>query len=149
MLLTPHILAGVAIVTLVQNPTLGLIFVLLSHYFLDFFPHKEYSIKNIQSGYWKKVLPDFLKVFSDIGLGFLIVFLIRGYSPLILIAAFLAILPDSGSLIHYIFPKNRLLKKHWVLHSAINTISENKKIPAFWGIVSQTVIMAIAIYLLK
>jgi len=73
VLLTPHILAGVAIVTLTPNPILGLIFVLLSHYFLDLFPHKEYTIKTIRAGQWSKSLPDFLKVFLDIilGLGYL------------------------------------------------------------------------------
>src|SRR4030042_3128238 len=106
MLLTPHILTGVVIIILVQNPILGLIFVLLSHYFLDLFPQTEYSVKNIRNRQWSKSLPDFLKTFLDIALGLIIVFLIVGYTPLILIAVFVAILPDGFTLLHSIFPAN-------------------------------------------
>ncbi len=95
------------------------------------------------------MLPDFLKVFSDISLGFLIVFLSAGYNFLILVAAFVAILPDGSTLIHYIFPKNKLLDRHSELHGAINAVSKNKKIPAFWGIFSQAAVIVIAILLLR
>jgi len=149
MLLTPHILTGVAIIILVQNPILGLIFVLLSHYFLDLFPQTEYSVKNIRNRQWSKSLPDFLKTFLDIVLGLSIVFLTVGYTPLILIAVFVAILPDGFTLLHSIFPANSLLKKHMEIHAAINNVCENKKFPAFWGIVSQVAIILIAILLLR
>ncbi len=149
MLLTPHILTGAAIVTRVQNPILGLIFVLLSHYFLDVFPQTEYSVKNIRSGQWSKSLPDFLKTFADIALGLVIIFLTVGYTPLVLIAAFLAIFPDGLTLLHCIFPANRLLRKHLKIHWAINAVFENKKLPAFWGSVSQGAVVIVAIFLLR
>ena len=148
MLLTPHILAGVAIITNIQNPILGLFLVFLSHYFLDCFPQKEYLIENIRERRWNKSLPDFLKVFLDIILGLFIVFLITSYNPLVLAAAFLAILPDGLTMLTIIFNKNWLLKKHDKLHDAINDICENKNIPAFWGVASQIAVMAIAIYFL-
>ena len=148
MLLTPHILIGVAIITKVQNPVLGLLLVFLSHYFLDAFPQKEYSVENIRKGHWRKSLSDFLKVFSDIILGFLVVFLVAGYNPLILIAAFLAISPDGLTLLYAIFPKNRLLKKHQKLHATINAICENKGLPVFLGVISQVVVIALAIFFL-
>ncbi len=148
MLLTPHILVGVAIITLVQNPILGLIFVLLSHYFLDLLPHTEYAIKTIRGRQWLQSLPDFSKVFIDIALGLGIAILIAGYSPLVLIAAFFAIFPDGLTLLHCIFPINGLLKKHVKIHVAINAIDENKKIPVFWGIVTQIIISIIAVFLL-
>jgi len=112
MLLTPHILVGAAIITFVQNPILGLIFVLLSHYFLDIFPQTEYTIKTIQAGQWSRALPDFLKVFSDIALGLMVVFLLKGFSLLILIAGVVSCFPDALTLLHYIVPANKLLKKH-------------------------------------
>lgn len=149
MLLTPHILVGVAIITLIQNPILGLFLVFLSHYFLDIIPHTEYTIQNIKTRQWSKSLPDFLKVFSDIILGLVIIFLIIGYSPLILAAAFVAILPDGLTMLRYIFPVNKLLKKHLKIHTAIHTIYENKKLPSFLGIMSQVIVMAIAIYFLR
>lgn len=148
MLLTPHILTGVAVITLIQNPILGLIFVLLSHYFLDLFPQTEYTIKTIRARQWSKTLPDFTKVFLDILLGLTIVFFVTGYSRLILAAVGVALFPDGLTLLHCIFPTNRLLKKHMKIHSAINDVSKNKKIPSFWGIVSQVVVIIVAIYLL-
>ncbi|MFH1780792.1 MAG: hypothetical protein ABH841_02210 [Candidatus Nealsonbacteria bacterium] len=148
MLLTPHILIGVAIITLVRNPILGLIFVLLSHYFLDLFPQKEYTIKTIKAGQWSKSFFDFSKVFLDIFLGLTIIFFITGYSYLILTAVFASLIPDGLTLLHCIFPKNRLLKKHMKIHGAINAVCENKKIPVFWGIASQAAAIAAAIYFL-
>lgn len=148
MLLTPHILTAAAIITNVPNLILGLILVLLSHYFLDLFPQKEYDVKNMREKQWNKSPSDFLKVFSDIALGLLIVFLLADYNPLILIAALLAIVPDGATLLYFIFPENRLLKKHWKLHHGINAICENKNIPVFWGVFSQVAVIAIAIYFL-
>lgn len=148
MLLTPHILAGAAIITRVQNPFLGLVFVLLSHYLLDLPPQKEYSISNIRSLRWKKSTPDFLRVSLDVALGLGIVFWLIGYTPLLLAAVSLSILPDGLTLLHCIFPKNGPLKKHLKIHSAINLVCENKKIPAFWGVASQIAVAGLAIFLL-
>ena len=149
MLLTPHILTGVAIISKVQNPILGLFLVFLSHYFLDCFPQKEYSIKNIREKRWSKSLPDFIKVALDIIFGLLIVFLIVGYHPIALIAAFLVITPDGTTLLYHLFPKNRLLEKHWKIHNALNDICQNKKIPVFWGVMSQIAVIIIAIFFLR
>lgn len=148
MILTPHILTGVAIITFVQNPILGLIFVLLSHYLLDLPPHTEYNINVIRAGQWNKSLPDFFKVFLDIALGLAIVFFTTGYTPLVLAAATVSLFPDGLTLLYCAFPANKLLRWHMKIHMAINGTCENKKIPAIWGIASQVVIMAIAIYLL-
>ncbi|MFH1424018.1 MAG: hypothetical protein ABIG29_03670 [Candidatus Nealsonbacteria bacterium] len=149
MLLTPHILTGVAIIALVQNPILGLIFVLLSHYFLDLFPQTEYTVKTIRAGKWRKSLPDFSKVFSDIALGLMIIFFIKGFSPLILVAGAVSVFPDSLTLLYCIFPANKLLGKHMRIHGAINALCENKKIPGFLGIASQIIVIAVAIYFLR
>jgi len=148
MLLTPHILIGAAVIAAIKNPILGLIFVLLSHYFLDLWPQTEYTIKTIRAGQWSSSLPDFLKVFLDILLGLTIVFLITGYSPLIIAACLAAILPDGLTLLHCIFPENKLLAMHMKMHKEINAVCENKKIPAFWGILSQAAAVAMAIYFL-
>ena len=148
MLLTPHILTGVAIFSSVSNPALGLFLVFLSHYFLDCFPQTEYSIKNIKESRWSKTIPDFLKIFSDIALAMLIVFFLINYNPLILAAIFLAILPDGITFLSCIFPKNKLFRAHQKVHSVINKIGENKKIPAFLGIFSQIAVIALAIFFL-
>ena len=147
MVLTPHILTGAAIIANVQNPILGLILVFLSHYFLDLLPQREYSINSIEQRNWKGSIPDFLKVFLDIFFALIILFLITDYTYLILIAAFLSILPDGFSLLHYIFPKSKLLEKHLKLHAVINFALGKKTFP-FWGILVQIMVAAIAIFLL-
>jgi len=148
MLLTPHILTGVAIIILVQNPILGLIFVLLSHYFLDLFPHRKYPINHIENSQWKQSLPDFLRVFTDMILGLLIVLAAVGFSHLVLMAAFLAIAPDGATLFYRLWPGNILFKWHLKLHALINDVGENKKIPRFWGILTQIAVVILATCLL-
>jgi len=148
MPLTFHILAGVTVFHLTQNTIWGFIFAFLSHYFLDALLHQDYSIRNIENRLWKKSLPDFSKAFLDIVFGFSMVFLINGCNIPILIAGWLAILPDGFTLLYRIFPNNKLLAGHHKIHSLINTIGENKKIPVLTRIVSQFVVGAIAICLL-
>ncbi|MFH1575522.1 MAG: hypothetical protein ABIB55_01085 [Candidatus Nealsonbacteria bacterium] len=148
MILTLHILTGAAIITLVQNPILGLFFVLSSHYLLDILPHTKYTIKNIQAGQWSRSLSDFLKVFFDMFLGITIVFFIIGRSPLILASLAVTLFPDGLTFLYYIFPTNKLLERHKKIHKTIHIVGENKKIPVFWGIISQVIVIVAAIYLL-
>jgi len=148
MLLTPHILTGVLIASKTSNPILGLFLVLLSHYFLDCFPQWEYSIKNIKGRRWNKSFLDFLKVFFDISFGVLLILFLSKNNSLVFAAAFLAILPDGFTLLNLIIPKNKLLEIHDTFHQKINYFFENKKIPAFWGIVSQIAVIALAIFFL-
>ena len=148
MLLTPHILTGVAIMAKVQNPILGLLLVFLSHYFLDCFPQEEYEIENIKKGCWHKSFWEFFKVFLDIAFGFLVILLLTEVNILIFIAAFLAILPDGFTLLFVIFSNNKLLKIHNAFHQKINYFFKDKKISPFWGILSQVAVIAVAIFLL-
>ena len=148
MLLTPHILTGVLIASKTSNPILGLFLVLLSHYFLDCFPQQEYSIKNIKERRWNKSFWEFFKIFLDIAFGVLLIFFLSKNTPLIFAAAFLAILPDGFTLLNLIVPKNKLLATHNTFHQKLNNFFNNKKIPAFWGIVSQIAVIALAIFFL-
>ncbi len=154
MVLTPHLLVGAAIVAKIKFLPLPLTLLLafLSHYFLDSLPHSAYSIKNIQRKNWSKSLPDFLKVFLDIFLGFLLIFIFSKNFFLAGIGGFLAILPDGLIFLGLIFP-NKLLKLYDSLkrkiHFPENQECENKKIPLFWGILSQVLVMLLAIYFLR
>lgn len=148
MILTAHLLTGAAIASKISNPLLVLPLALLSHYFLDFLPQYEYSIKNIKERHWGKSLFDFSKVFLDITFALLLIRLFSESTPLIFAAAFLAILPDGFHLLTIIFYKNKLLNVHWGLHNKINTFSENKKIPIIGKIFSQILIVIMAIYFL-
>ena len=148
MILTCHLLLGAAIAANIANAPLALILAFLSHYFLDLLPQEEYSIKNIKARRWNKSSLEFFKVFLDIAFGLLLILLFSEVSILIFAAAFLAILPDGFTLLTVIFYKNKLLKKHAYYHQKINNTPENKKIPLFWKIFCQVLVILIAIFLL-
>jgi hypothetical protein len=149
MLLTPHILAGGAIVAHISNPALGLLIVLLSHYALDFFPQTEYTIKKIRGAEWSKAWSDFLKVLLDLGLGATIVLATSGFNLLTLAAIAFAIFPDFLTLMFCIFPKNKFAKNHFKIHAAINAVLEKKKLHPIWGVLTQVAVSITAICLLK
>ncbi len=148
MILSVHVLAGAAVAAKIQNPILGIFLAFLSHYFLDIFPHTEYSIKNIQKGSWKKSVPDFYKVFLDALSGIVLVYLTAGPNFLILTGALVAMIPDGITLLHILFPRIKLLKAHQSLHGWLNGIGQKRKAPAFWGIFNQAAIATAAIYFL-
>ncbi len=163
MILTPHILAGAAIATNISNPFLGLILAFLSHYFLDFIPHREYSIKNIKKRQWQKSFFDSLKIALDIFLGILIILFLTKKLFLAFTGSFFALLPDGFTLLFLIFPENKFLKKHYFFHSKkvhffkdetnnftnTNSNSNNKKIPLIWRILSQILTIIISILLIQ
>lgn len=146
MVLTPHLLIGAAIASRINLP-LGLVLAFLSHYLLDFLPHWEYSIKNIQQKLWKKSLPEFLKIFLDISIGAFLIFIISKNLVLAGTGGFLAILPDGLILLILIFP-NKLFTLHNTFMRKIHFLKD-KKISPFWGIFSQSLVIAVAIYFLS
>ncbi len=145
-------LAGAAVASRISNPFLALPLALLSHYFLDMIPHDDYSIANIKEKRWNKSFFDFSRVFFDIFIGISLISLFSNYNPIIYFAAFLGIVPDGVTLFNIIFPENKLTTWHQKLHTVVNTVGdrkENKKIPVFWGILSQIIIASISIIFLR
>lgn len=141
MILFCHILLGAAIGQEISNPWLAVPLALLSHYVLDVVPHIEYPIKNIEQKNWKKSLPDFIKVFFDISLAFLLIFLFSNNHPVVYMCAFAAALPDALTLLSMLFPNN-ILRLHDAWHHKIHFL-KHKKISTEWRIFSQ---VAIAIF---
>ncbi len=100
MILTPHILAGAAIGSQINNPFLAATFAFVSHFVLDFIPHpEEYNIDGLKTKKFNKYfIKDLAKVFVDFVAGFLIVFYLSCDSynfSNILIGAFFGALPDG------------------------------------------------------
>lgn len=151
MIATPHLLIGAAIVSKIKFLPLAFLLAFLSHYFLDFIPHIDYTSKdiyeNIYEKKWKKFFPDFLKVILDISLALFLILIFSKNQPIIFIGAFLAILTDGLNFLNFVFP-NKILKMHYNLHQKIHFF-ENKKISIFWRIFSQILIVLIAIFLLQ
>lgn len=147
MILTAHLLTGAALASKIHCAPLALSLAFLSHYFLDLIPHQEYSIENIREKRWKKSQLDFLKVFLDISFGTFFILLLAKNNPLIFTAAFLAILPDGFTLLSLVFP-NKMLRIHDNFHQKIHFL-EYKKIPVFWRIFSQVLVVSLAIFFLR
>lgn len=138
MILFVHILAGGLIASVVKPLFLALILALMSHYFLDLIPHWQYSIENIKAKNWRQAKKEFLCVFLDGFSASVLIFFLSENIILSFAGAFFACLPDGLHLLYRIFPNSRLLAKHHSFHKIVNYA--NKNTPAFWGILTQTII---------
>jgi len=66
---------------------------------------------------------------------------------LALAGAFFAILPDGFTFLFFVFPNNKLLKKHFDLHESAH-IFNNKKTSNFWRLTVQTLVVLVATFFL-
>jgi hypothetical protein len=159
MILLVHLLFGAAIASAIKNVPLAIVLAFLSHYFLDFIPHIEYSIENIEKRRWQKSFSNFLKITLDFCFGILLISMFSGNQPIVYIGAFFAILPDGFSVLNLII-SNKILKIHNGFHKKkIHFLKNNpaldqgrygaRKISIFWRILSQITIIVISIFILK
>lgn len=148
MILIPHLVVSGVIAAKISFLPLALFLAFLSHYLLDFLPHVEYSIDNIENKKWKKSGKDFLKLWVDflIGLIFLVVIhLIARTNYYVLAGAgFAGILPDIITAAYFIFPNDKFLKWHYNLHQKLH-IFKYKKISDKWRIFSQAAVVVLAL----
>ncbi|OGZ68562.1 MAG: hypothetical protein A3D44_01270 [Candidatus Staskawiczbacteria bacterium RIFCSPHIGHO2_02_FULL_42_22] len=147
MILLAHMLLGAVVGYQIENIPLAIVLAFLCHYFLDLFPHVEYSINNLHDKKWKKSLPDMAKVFLDFILGLGIIFLVSKNQPLIYIGALIAIVPDGLTLISYAFP-NKVMAAHDYIHTKKIHYFKYKKISNFWRILTQVISVSICILVL-
>ena len=156
MILLVHMIFGAAVgykaYSLTNSIFIAGLFALLGHYFLDLFPHVEYlksteeSVKKIKSKSPKEYLPDALKVFTDLSLGFILIFILKDQS-IIYFYAILGIIPDGFTVVNSLI-YNNTLKKHQYFHGEIIHFLKHKKISLFWRILTQTIATLISIYIL-
>ena len=148
MILLVHLLFGAAIASYIKNPALAVVLAFLSHYFLDFFPHIEYGIENIERKQWKTAMSQIFKVLLDFCSGVLLIFLFSNNHPIVYICAFFAILPDGLTFLGY-FSKNKFSELHKKFHQKKIHFFKNKKISNFWRVSTQFLAVIISIILLK
>lgn len=161
MIITPHFLVGAAIATNIPNPVLGLPLAFLSHFFLDFIPHRDYSALSKRSAqgtrngplikFLRESLTGFLKMAADFLIAFSTVFFLADNTTLAIAGGFLAISPDFDTLA-VIFPRllqNRFLKLFFNFHAGPVHCLEKKEIPSFWKVLSQVVAVGLAIFFLR
>ncbi len=149
MILSVHFLVGAVIAQKFSNPILGLSFAFISHYFVDFLPHWQYSVKSIYKKLWQKSFFDFLKIFLDISLGALFVFIFSKNIFWALAGGFSALLPDFFSFLFLIFPKNVFIEKHYRFHINKINLPLNKKCPVLLGFLVELSIAILAIFFLR
>ncbi|MBU2539659.1 hypothetical protein KJ786_00645 [Patescibacteria group bacterium] len=129
MILIPHLVIGAVIAVKIPYWPLAIVLAFLSHYFLDFFPHIEYSIDNIRQRRWRKIKPDIFKLTLDLIIGLILIFSIQqltNINPLLILAtAFFAILPDILIILLLIFPKNVILQKNFYIHQKVHLLNNN------------------------
>jgi len=144
MVLTPHILAGVALGASISNPVMAAIGAFALHFALDAIPHWDYDIYSSR----RKAA---LKVGADLAIaGIAVLFLIRHMPPEqqinILIGGFFGILPDGLLFLSFIF-KNKYLDRfarfhnfwHWLI------VPKGTKSPFAWGFGIQVAVILLAI----
>ena len=147
MILLAHMLFGAATGHLIKNSVLAVILAFFGHYFLDLFPHIDYSVDNLKNKSWKKSLPDISKIALDISSAFLIIFLFSSNDLLIYISAIVALIPDSMTLISKIFP-NKLFLWHDYVHTQKIHFLKYKKISSIWRVLTQVIAIFISILIL-
>lgn len=148
MLLFVHILVGAILALKINFVPLALILIILSHYILDFLPHIEYSIINIQQKNWKKSWQDFLKISLDLTLGSILLILIcKKLSlkiSLALIGGIVAILPDFLTWLYLISP-NKLLQTQYNFQRKLHLLKN--KVSIFWKLIFSIIVVLLTIFL--
>jgi len=141
---------GVAVASLIKSPYLAIILALLSHYFLDLFPHIEYPVDNLKKIHknFKQALPEFFYLIIDLVSGFLFIFLFTDKSFIYFTYASISIIPDFLTVLSAIMP-NKILKIHDLFHRKYIHFLRDKKINIFWRIFVQILVIVISIIILK
>lgn len=154
MILLVHMIFGAAIGSLFRSPATAIASAVLSHYFLDLFPHIEYleSTENLivktKKGKLKNIFPDAIKVLFDFMGGLLLVIFFSDNNILTYGCIIAAIAPDGLTIINSVFP-NKITRIHHKIHGEkIHFLKNNKKISKFWRIISQVtaIVVGIIIY---
>lgn len=147
-------LFGAAVGSLTGNIYMGMASAILSHYFLDLFPHIEYlksteaSVNKIKSGNKKEYIADGIKVLIDFLLAIAVIFSISSNQPALYLFAIIAIIPDGLTVTTHLFP-NRILQKHHQIHGGpIHYLTKQKNFPLFWKVFSQALAAAFSIAVL-
>lgn len=157
MILLVHMLFGAAVgyktYSLTNNVWLAIFFALLSHYFLDIFPHIEYlksvenSIKKVKFEKFNSYFGDMSKIVLDFILGIFFIFVVSKNYPAIYLYAFLAIVPDGFTVVNLFF-KNPVLAIHQKFHGNIQYFTKKEKFSVFWRISTQVLAFLISVILL-
>ncbi len=148
MILLAHMLLGALIGQKIGSAIVAIILALLSHYFLDFFPHIEYDIDKIKLKEWKNAKSQILNVLLDFFSGLLLILLFFNKTIIVFICALIAVIPDCLSALE-LFWQNEDLKKHNYFHQERIHFLKYKKISNAWRISTQILVVIISLWLFR
>ena len=147
MILTPHIIAGAALATQINNPILLAISALTLHHFLDVTPHWDYDIYRSKKKTAIKVGIDI--VVASIIILYLVWDLRLEKQISIILGGFFGVLPDGLLFINIISGRKlfvRFVKFHDFWHHLI--IKKDKKPPLVLGLATQIIALTISFIVL-
>lgn len=152
MLETPHVIVAAAIAVKIGRPELALPLALASHFILDMVPHWNPHINQEveKHGRVSKRSTIIVVIDSTIALfaGSFIAYQALpnyGLALTILAACFLGVLPDLAEAPYFFLDMKNKMVRRWI-HSHRNLQSDA---PAFWGILTQIMIIGATLLWLK
>ena len=124
-MLAIHMLAGAALAQSSPAAGPGLIAAFFSHFLLDRMPHHEYRIDDLKTPATVRALRDATKAVADLVIGCAAILLLWGPTPswLVLLGAFLAILPDGLAIVAR-FLAYGPLQRFRLVHDSIHFLHE-------------------------
>jgi len=149
MILSTHFVAGAAVASYTDSPILLAVLPLFLHFLLDMFPHWEYLDEFSEL---KQRITQ-TKLALDIAAGPLFVLFAVFFSYgtdlkklfWFFFAGAVGVFPDALSFFHFLFPRNKILKKIFNFHQFIHS---RKELDWKVGTFIQLLIDALAIFLI-
>lgn len=145
MLETPHVLIGAVIATAIPNPAVALPLALVSHFVTDYIPHWNPHINTELKATGKISTRSKLIILLDAGLALMLgtyIAATRGNFIMIMLACFLAVLPDVAEIPYYFLG----MKIGWVDKLIVWQRNHQWNVKPVWGILSQVIIVAVCLY---
>ena len=147
MLELPHALVGAAIATAIPDPRISLPLAFASHFITEYIPHWNPHLFTELKTLGRVSRSSLIIVTIDASLALILGTWIALRSPaplVVLLACFLAVLPDIMEIPYFFLHWHPKFEEKLVLWQR----AHQWNVPAFWGILSQLVVVAISLLLI-
>lgn len=142
MTATAHALVGAAIAVKIANPVVALPLAFVSHFVFDMLPHWDVMTEADKTNH--KAI--FIKSSLDVIVGFGLVFLFFGFSPMIFLGAFVSQLPDWLEVPSLLGFKNKYFYWNYLFQHWIHDLWFNSRLKAPWGIITQLIVVVLFLF---
>lgn len=146
MMITPHVLVGASLATVISNPFILVASAFISHFVLDMIPHKDYEITPLKANFYKLAI--------DAGVSAVLLFSVVGNLPLekqalFALGGFFGILPDGLWMLYRLF-NWKFLERYVEIHNFWHwfLIPEDHKTHLAFGLFTQASVSVAALCVL-